>query len=417
MRGTALLTVMPPTAPKCSNGVLSSTAPTKGVLLTCTIPHQEFLPAAPVTLTRTFGVYIPPNYAPCDGSGGPCSGLILKVQGTTHGVTQDCNHAPAVSENAGWLGFLDAVPIAAPVMVCAQGLFDQLTATVSDPGERWNEWGFGNSWNWRPVVASDGKSYAGNQQIRPNDEDFLLTITVLVRALLQTDPKYSVVTNDWLSLGSLMAYQMAALHPDLFNAVVVLNDPWGSPSWTGNLQSGYTDSYTSSIPLPRAPINVLIIAGIMGSEQSLCGGAGNHSNWGVATSYRPFTVDDTIAYWNAANQPDTFVYQGGGATKFCKYVANSSSAATNLWRYIATNSNTGVTTEVWNLYSNRGTPYCSFGPDGNVVANMCAATNPPVDWRLVNPLTHTPGNPYADSTLGYSLLQIEFNFMNRSRRP
>ncbi len=46
---------------KCSNGVLSSTNPTKGVLLNCTISHQEFLPAPPVRLTRTFGVYIPPN--------------------------------------------------------------------------------------------------------------------------------------------------------------------------------------------------------------------------------------------------------------------------------------------------------------------------------------------------------------------
>lgn len=140
----------------CSNGVLSSVNPTKGVLLNCTIAHQEFLPAPTVTLTRTFGVYIPPNYVPC-GFGGSCSGTILKLQGTTHGIANDCNHAPAGTENQGWLKFLDMIQAPAPVMVCPQGLFDQKTDLVPDPGEHWNVWGYGNSWNWRP---GDGLGWA-----------------------------------------------------------------------------------------------------------------------------------------------------------------------------------------------------------------------------------------------------------------
>lgn len=81
----------------CSNGSANPANPTKGVLLTCSMPHQESLPAAPVTLTRKFGIYIPPNYVPCDPAfpTQPCSGTILKVQGTTHKIQQDCTHASA----------------------------------------------------------------------------------------------------------------------------------------------------------------------------------------------------------------------------------------------------------------------------------------------------------------------------------
>ncbi len=398
---------------KCSNGVLSSINPTKGVLLKCTIPHQEFLPAAPVTLTRNFGVYIPPNYVPC-GANQPCSGTILKIQGSTHGIAGDCNHAAAGVENQGWLAFLDMVPAPAPVMVCPEGLFDQKTSLVSDPGERWNVWGH-KSWVWRAVRASDGRSYSGGQ-INPNDDDFLVDVLRFVQSALQTDVKYSVVTNDWFALGNLMAYQTAARHPDLFNAVTVFNDPFGSPDWSGNVEQEYSDRYGNPIPLPSGPINVLIIAGLNSSEQSICGGSGNHPAMGT-TYNRPYTVDDTIAYWNSVNRPNTFLYQPNSATKFCNFVGHGTKAVTSLWRYVATNSETGFTTEVWKLWYMRGTPYCSFGPDGNVVPNMCAENNPPVDWRLVSTVKpQTPGNPYSDSVLGYSLLQIEFNFMNRARR-
>jgi hypothetical protein len=139
---------------------------------------------------------------------------------------------------------------------------------------------------------------------------------------------------------------------------------------------------------------------------------------GTPSYNRPYTVDDTIAYWNSVNQPDTFLYEPNTASRFCNYVGHNAAAVTSLWRYVATNRQTGVTTEVWNLYNSRGTPFCSFGPDGGIVPNMCSATNPPVDWRLVHTVApKAPGNPYADSVLGYSLLQVEFNFMNRSRRP
>ncbi len=379
------------------------------------IPHQEFLPASPVTLTRNFGVYIPPNYVPCS-PGQACSGTILKIQGTTHGIAGDCNHAPAGVENQGWLAFLDLVPAPAPVMVCPEGLFDQKTEEVSDPGERWNVWGYDNSWNWRAVTASDGRSYAGNLQINPNDDDFVVTVLRFVQAVLKTDVKYSVVTNDWTFLGNLMAYQTAARHSDLFNAVTVFNDPFGSTGWTGDLDDGYSDSYGNPIPLPAGPMNVLIIAGLNSSEQSMCGGDGNHPALGTIYS-RPYTVDDTIAYWNRVNRPDTFVYQPSTSNKFCNFVGHGTAATTPLWRYVATNSSTGITTEVWKLWYSRGTPYCSFGPNGTVVPNMCAATNPPVDWRLVSTVKpQAPGNPYANAVLGYSLVQIEFNFMNRSRR-
>jgi len=400
---------------KCSNGVLGSINPTKGVLLKCTLSHQEFLPAPPVTLPRSFGVYIPRNYVPC-GLGQSCSGTILKIQGTTHGIAGDCNHAPAGVENKGWLAFLDMVPAPAPVMVCPEGLFDQKTADMPDPGERWNVWGYNNSWNWRPVKASDGLTYAGNLQINPNDDDFVVRALRFVQAALQTDPKYSVVTNDWYFMGNLMAYEIAAQHPDIFNAVTVFNDPFGSPDWTGDTEDGYSDDDENSIPLPEGPINVLIIAGLNSSEQSICGGSGVHPAMG-STYNRPYTVDDTIAYWNSANSPDTFLYQPSTATKFCNFVGHGTNAVTPLWRYVATNSETGATTEVWKLWYSRGTPFCSFGPDGNVVPNMCAATNPPIDWRLVSTVKpQAPGNPYADSVLGDSLLQIEFNFMNRSIR-
>ena len=402
---------------KCSRGVLSAINPTKGVLLNCTVAHQEYLPAPPVTLTRTFGVYIPPNYVPC-GLGQSCSGTILKIQGTTHGIANDCNHATAGNENKGWLAFLDMAPAPAPVMICPQGLFDQSTSVVTNPGERWNVWGYGNAWNWRAVKGSDGLTYSGNLQIYPNDDDFVVTVLRFVQAALQTDPKYSVVTNDWVFLGNLMAYEMAALHPDLFNAVVVFNDPFGSPDWTGNPQNGYFDAYGNPIPLPAGPINVLIIAGLNSSQQSICGGIGYYPWMGSPSYNRPYTVDDTIAYWNSVNQPDTFLNEPSTATKFCKYIGHSAAAVTPLWRYVATNHQTGVTTEVWNLFASRGTPYCSYGPDGSIVPNMCSTTNPPVDWRLVKTVApKAPGNPYADSVLGYSLLQVEFNFMNRSRRP
>ncbi len=356
-----------------------------------------------------------PNYVPC-GFGGSCSGTILKIQGTTHGIKNDCNHAPAGSENQGWLKFLDMVPAPAPVMVCPEGLFDQKTDLVPDPGERWNVWGYDNSWNWRPVTASDGLSYSGNLQVNPNDDDFVLTVMRFVQSALLTDHLYSVVTNDWYFLGNLMAYQLAARHPDLFNAVVVFNDPFGSTDWTGDPEDGFFDSYGTPIPLPVAPINVLIIAGLNSSEQSICGGSGNHPAMGT-TYNRPYTVDDTIAYWNTVNQPDTFLYEPNTATKFCNFVGHGTPALTPLWRYVATNRVTGVNTEVWKLWYSRGTPYCSFGPNGAVVPDMCALTNPPVDWRLVSTVKpQAPGNPYADTVLGYSLLQIEFNFMNRSRR-
>lgn len=401
---------------KCSNGVLSSINPTKGVLLNCTIQHQEFLPAPPVTLTRTFGVYIPANYVPC-GVAHSCSGTILKIQGTTHGIANDCNHGPAGSENKGWLTFLDMVPEPAPVMVCPEGLFDASTAVVTDPGERWNVWGFDNSWDWRAVKASDGVSYSGNLQIFPNDKDFVLTALRFVQAALRTDLKYSAVTNDWFFLGNMMAYELAALHPDLFNAVVVFNDPFGSPSWKRNSQGEYFDSYGHQIQPPAAPINVLIIAGVVTEEQSICGGIGKHPMMG-ATYTRPYTVDDTIAYWNSVNHPDTFLYEPNSATKFCNFSGQAPGVRTNLWRYVGTNSQTGVRTEVWDLFYSRGTPYCSFGPDGIEVPNMCATNNPPVDWRLVSTGKPTaPGNPYADTVSGYSLLQIEFNFMNQARRP
>lgn len=399
----------------CSNGSANPVNPTKGVLLTCSMAHQEFLPAAPVTLTRKFGVYIPSNYLPCDPAfpAQPCSGTILKIQGTTHRIQQDCTHASAQTENQGWLWFLDHVDAPAPVLVCPEGLFDQLTATVPDPGERWNSWTYGNRWNWRAIVASDGKTYSGNTQIMPNDDDFLVTLVRKVQATLRTDTNFSVITNDWQMFGNMVAYQLAALHPDLFNAVTVYGDPFGT-NWAGDLASGYRDAY-GPIPLPSAPISVLIITGVGNGEAQMCGGSKTRSNMNIVVN-RSYTVDDAIAYWNTANRPDEVEFYPAGYTKFCKFVSTLQTAQTGLWRYHARNSQTNVHTEVWNLYGYREAPSCSFGPDGNVIPNMCALTHPPVDWRLVNQATHTPGNPYADSVLGFSLLQIEYNFMLRTRR-
>lgn len=401
---------------RCSNGNANPVNPTKGILLKCTTAHQEFLPAPPVTLTRVFGLYIPPNYVPCDPAfpTQPCSGTILKIQGTTHKIVSDCSHTTIKSENQGWLWFLDNLPAPAPVLVCPEGLFDQLTTTVTDPGERWNSWSYGNRWNWRAVVGSDKLTYSGNTQVKPNDEDFLVTLVRNVQSTLLTDTKFSVVTNDWVFTGNMVAYQLAALHPDLFNAVTVFGDPFGS-NWTGNLATGYTD-VNGPIPLPAAPISVLIITGLTsGGEQVLCGALKNHANMGIVIN-RPYTIDDTLAYWNTANQPDQINYYPPVATKFCGGIGMSIRNQTGVWRYAARNSVTGALTEAWNLYMYHGSPFCSFGPDGNVITGMCAATNPPIDWRLWNTSLHYPGNPYADSVLGYSLLQIEWNFMQRARK-
>ena len=393
------------------NGNLNPVNPTKGKLITCTEQHQEFMPAAPVTLTRTFGVYIPNSYVPGQ------SGLITKIQGTTHNIANDCNHAPAQNENAGWLVFLDAVQTAAPVMLCPQGLSDQLTSSVTDPGERWNEWGYDNSWNWHSVVGSNGNTYTGNAQIKPNDEDFILTVNQEIQTTLQTDPKWNVLENDWIEFGGLMAYELGAKHPDVFNAVVTLNDAFGIANWTGSLAIGYSDQYGFPIPAPAAPINVMILVGIDTASQGMCGGSHTVKFWGNLNDSRSLTVDDTISYWNSVNLPDTFTYEPSSASQFCNSVSHSQNAWAGLWRYVATNSVSGATVEVWNLYYDKDTPYCSFGPNGSVVPNMCASSDPPVDWRLVNIPAHIPGNPYADTTLGFSMLQIEYNFMNRSRRP
>src|SRR4051812_3313857 len=165
----------------CSNGVLNSTNPTKGILIQCKFQHQEYLPAGPVTLTRIFGVYLPRNFVPGQ------SGLITKIQGTTHKITGDCKTVPAVSEAAGWLIFLESMNSPAPGMLCTEGLFDTGGA---DNGERFNDWGFGNKWNWAAVKGSDGTTYSGNNQIKPNDEDFITTVNAMVQNALNTDRKF-----------------------------------------------------------------------------------------------------------------------------------------------------------------------------------------------------------------------------------
>lgn len=316
-------------------------------------------------------------------------------------------------ENQGWLWFLDHVDAPAPVLICPEGLFVKLTSTITNRGERWNTWTYGNMWDWDVVKGSDGNLYTGNSQIMPNDEDFLVSLVRLTQTVLQTDRSFSAITNDWFYIGNMVAYQLAALHPDLFHAVTVFGDPFGS-NWTGSLVSGYADSY-GAIPFPKAPISVLMITGIGSGEQGLCGGYKNHNTQGVAVN-RPYTVDDAIAYWNLVNQPDEVEFYPAGYTKFCKTISNLQSAQTGLWRYKARNSQTGVYTEVWNYYGFIGAPPCSFGPDGNVVPNMCYSTHPPIDWRLINKATHTPGNPYADSVFGFSILQIQYSFLLRARR-
>jgi hypothetical protein len=168
-----------------ANCILSLSSP-KGVLISCTMQHQEFVGGI---VTRNYGVFIPNGYRP------GLSGMILKVEGTTHRISSDCATTPAVNETAGWLPFLQTVPAPAPVMVCPEGWFGTGPSTY-DHGERWNAWGEHN-WNWVNGVV-------------PNDLDFLFQIVITVQSALQLDARFMAVTADWRP-GSVMASNFAAV--------------------------------------------------------------------------------------------------------------------------------------------------------------------------------------------------------------
>jgi hypothetical protein len=234
---------------------LSPSSP-KGTLIKCTMQHQEFKGIGGVpngTVTRVFGVFIPKNYVPKQ------SGMILKIQGTTHQIGNDCQTGPAVSELAGWLPFLQTVPSPAPVMVCPEGWFD---TGGTDNGERFNTWGF-HSFNWVNGVL-------------PNDVDFLAKIVPAVQSALQLDPKFMAVTNDWYLLGSVMASQFAALHPELVSAVALYNDPTFILI-KGSMSGTLTDTDGTTIAPPKGPVHYLNVAsGSLQGTNAICGKNTNH---------------------------------------------------------------------------------------------------------------------------------------------
>jgi hypothetical protein len=360
-----------------ANCTLSPSSP-KGTLISCTMHHQEFVGGI---LTRHYGVFIPNGYRP------GLSGMILKVQGTTHRISSDCDTTPAVNETAGWLPFLQTVPAPAPVIVCPEGWFDTGPPTY-DSGERWNAWGE-HHWNWVNGVV-------------PNDLDFLFNVVTAIQSALRLDTKFMAVTADSRP-GSVMASNFAAVHSTIVSALVLYSDETFL-----NVTSSRLDTDGSLILPPPTPVSVLILTSPISDYRArMCG---------APTQGKPLNVDDVFNYWALSVHPTNFIYLDPKEhnTNLCNGLLQ-----TTLEVKIGNQGIDGTEVDVVKLVgSAKETPWCSFGLDGKVYSSICSPSDPPHNFMMppATGLWTNPGNHYLTAPIK-SMLQLEYNFMNGHRLP
>lgn len=351
---------------------------------TCTMQHAELVGG---TDTRYYGVIIPVNYVPGK------SGLILKINGTTHGIAGDCKLTQAGSELAGWIPYVLGVPSPAPVIVCPQMLYNTGEA---NNGERPNAWGF-HDWIWAGGFV-------------PNDVDFLRQIVLATVKDLNLDPKKVFVTNDWYPHTSILGEQFASQNSDLVAAVGLYND-----GLFANITSDFLDTDGAKIPSPKGPVSVIMLASTLSAwKQSMCG---TNTPW---PTLHPLTVDDIFSYWQATDKPTTLTYEdpSGSNKKFCSgtYGSKGFGLATTLENLNASGGLANTEIQVWKMVGNaEGTPFCSFDSYGN--DTFCnSGSGPAIDLRPTS--TYPPGvctwthpcNHYVNTTTGYDILGLIYKF-------